>query len=260
MGNGMLYLTSTTLKTAKHRKCHDGQCLHWRVTVRGFRSRAPRVAEDGCRRNTVLGERLEEVLPDRWANSLEYREVITGQRDPAAERRQSKNLMFREEGRPECPRSEQRWHNEGRSTKSWEGLEDHVCNGFGDSSGNRHTHFRLLRILTDLWGTHPNVTTTAHTLRRYGDLGPLSHDRPRGGNRVLPRNTVRAIAPPQIKTKDCEQQFRWVRRLLQSVGRKRTAEQLCCSVIFGECRDQPCHFTPMNTTTSFLRMHLEETV
>ena len=150
-------LTAARVKTAGPGKYHDGQGLHLRVTNGGSKSWFLRLTVDGRRRDMGLGGWPEVSLVDARRKALEHRTAVVDGRDPVADNRRREAPDFREAAQAVFDTNRPRWRSERHATNWWASLENHVFKEIGDMRVDRITQSDVLRVLTPIWTTRPEV-------------------------------------------------------------------------------------------------------
>ncbi len=150
-------LTAARVKAAGPGKYHDGQGLHLRVTNGGSKSWFLRLTVDGRRRDMGLGGWPEVSLVDARRKALEHRTAVVDGRDPVADNRRREAPDFREAAQAVFDTNRPRWRSERHAANWWASLENHVFKEIGDMRVDRITQSDVLRVLTPIWTTRPEV-------------------------------------------------------------------------------------------------------
>ena len=153
----MSNLTAAKVKTAGPGKYHDGQGLHLRVTASGSKSWFLRLTVNGRRRDIGLGGWPEVSLADARRKALEHRSAAADGRDPLAEKRRAVTPVFRDAAQAVYDANRPRWRSERHAANWWGSLEKHVFPEIGDIRVDRIAQSDVLRILTPIWTTRPEV-------------------------------------------------------------------------------------------------------
>ena len=153
----MSNLTAAKVKTAGPGKYHDGQGLHLRVTDSGSRSWFLRLTVNGRRRDIGLGGWPDVGLADARRKALEHRSAAADGRDPIAEKRRAVTPVFRDAAQAVYDANRPRWKSERHAANWWGSLEKHVFPEIGDIRVDRITQSDVLRGLTPIWTTRPEV-------------------------------------------------------------------------------------------------------
>ena len=153
----MGHLTAAKVKAAGPGKYHDGQGLHLRVTNTGSKSWFLRLTVDGRRRDMGLGGWPEVSLVDARRKALEHRTAAADGRDPVADNRRGEAPVFREAAKAVLEANRPRWRGERQAGLWWRSLENHAFPVIGDMRVDRITQSDVLRVLTPIWTTRPEV-------------------------------------------------------------------------------------------------------
>ncbi|MXW42158.1 MAG: tyrosine-type recombinase/integrase [Acidimicrobiia bacterium] len=153
----MSNLTAAKVKIAGPGKYHDGQGLHLRVTNSGSKSWFLRLSINGRRRDIGLGSWPEVRLADARRKTLEHRSAAADGRDPLAEKRRAVTPVFRDAAQAVFNTNRPRWRNERHAANWWGSLKKHVFPEIGDMRVDRITQSDVLRVLTPIWTTRPEV-------------------------------------------------------------------------------------------------------
>lgn len=155
--DSMSNLTAAKVKAAGPGKHQDGQGLCLRVTDSGSKSWVLRITIHGRRRDIGLGSWPDVSLADARKKALEHRSAAAHGRDPVADKRRAATPAFRDAAEAVYSVNRPRWRSE-RHAANWSGsLEKHVFPEVGDLRVDRITQSDVLRILTPIWTTRPEM-------------------------------------------------------------------------------------------------------
>ncbi|MXW61436.1 MAG: DUF4102 domain-containing protein [Acidimicrobiaceae bacterium] len=153
----MSNLTAAKVKKAGPGKSHDGRGLHLRVTDAGSKSWFLRLTVSGRRRDIGLGSWPEVSLADARRKAFELRSAVADGRDPLAEKRRAAIPVFKDAARAVYDANRPRWRSERHAANCWGSLEKHVFPAIGCMRVDRITQSDVLRVLTPIWTTRPEV-------------------------------------------------------------------------------------------------------
>jgi len=127
------------------------------VTDSGSKSWFLRITVDGRRRDIGLGGWPDVSLADARRKALEHRSAVADGRDPVANKRQVVTPAFRDAAQAVYDANRPRWRSERHAANWWGSLEKHVFPVIGDTRVDRITQSDVLRVLTPIWTTQPEV-------------------------------------------------------------------------------------------------------
>ncbi|MYB10771.1 MAG: DUF4102 domain-containing protein [Acidimicrobiia bacterium] len=153
----MSNLTAAKVKTAGPGKYHDGQGLHLRVTDSGSKSWVLRITVDGRRHDIGLGGWPDVSLADARRKALGHRSAAADGRDPLADKRRPVTPAFKDAAQAVYGANRPRWRSERHAANWWGSLEKHVFPVIGDVRVDHITQSDVLRVLTPIWTTRPEV-------------------------------------------------------------------------------------------------------
>ena len=135
-----------------------GDTLYLSVKPTGAKSWIQRLVIDGKRRDIGLGSFRLVTLAEARAKAFENQKAarIDG-RDPLAEKRRDKLPTFKQASIQTWEALKPRWRD-GKHTQRWiRTLEKHAFTAIGDMRINRVGREDVLRVLTPLWTTRPEI-------------------------------------------------------------------------------------------------------
>ena len=135
-----------------------GDTLYLSVKPTGAKSWIQRLVIDGKRRDIGLGSFRLVTLAEARAKAFENQKAarIDG-RDPLAEKRRDKLPTFKQASIQTWEALKPRWRD-GKHTQRWiRTLEKHAFTAMGDMRINRVGREDVLRVLTPLWTTRPEI-------------------------------------------------------------------------------------------------------
>jgi len=157
LGDRMPSLTAAQVKNAGPGKHQDGQGLFLRVYETGAKCLVLRLTVDGRRREIGLGGWPEVSLSDARRKTLEHRAAVAGGRDILSEKRRAHVPTFREAAKSVHEANRPRWRSDRYAANWWGSLEKHAFPEIGDMGLDRITQSDILRVLTPIWTTRPEV-------------------------------------------------------------------------------------------------------
>lgn len=157
MGDRMPLLTAAEVKNAGPGKHQDGQGLFLRVYESGAKCWVLRLTVDRRRREIGLGGWPEVSLADARRKTLEHRAAVAGGRDILAEKRRARVPTFREAAKSVHEAHRPRWRSDRHAANWWASLEKHAFPEIGDMRVDRINQSDVLRVLTPIWTTRPEV-------------------------------------------------------------------------------------------------------
>ena len=150
-------LTAAEVKNAGPGKHQDGQGLFLRVYESGAKCWVLRLTVDRRRREIGLGGWPEVSLADARRKTLEHRAAVAGGRDILAEKRRARVPTFREAAKSVHEAHRPRWRSDRHAANWWASLEKHAFPEIGDMRVDRINQSDVLRVLTPIWTTRPEV-------------------------------------------------------------------------------------------------------
>ncbi|MYB11060.1 MAG: tyrosine-type recombinase/integrase [Acidimicrobiia bacterium] len=153
----MPLLTAAEVKNAGPGKHQDGQGLFLRVYESGAKCWVLRLTVDRRRREIGLGGWPEVSLADARRKTLEHRAAVAGGRDILAEKRRARVPTFREAAKSVHEAHRPRWRSDRHAANWWASLEKHAFPEIGDMRVDRINQSDVLRVLTPIWTTRPEV-------------------------------------------------------------------------------------------------------
>ncbi|MCY4037162.1 MAG: tyrosine-type recombinase/integrase [bacterium] len=153
----MPLLTAAEVKNAGPGKHQDGQRLFLRVYESGAKCWVLRLTVDRRRREIGLGGWPEVSLADARRKTLEHRAAVAGGRDILAEKRRARVPTFREAAKSVHEAHRPRWRSDRHAANWWASLEKHAFPEIGDMRVDRINQSDVLRVLTPIWTTRPEV-------------------------------------------------------------------------------------------------------
>ena len=181
---------------SKPGRYRDEPTLYLLVTRRGTKSWAQRVVIDGKRHDLGLGPWPVVSLAKARQRAFANRVAIADGRDPLAERRQPKTPSFREASDRALEANRARWRN-AKTAENWIAtMAKYVHPVFGDRRVDEVGREDVLRVLTPIWSTKPEIgrkvrTRIRATLAWAQAHGHIEHN-PAGEaiNAALPATTA----------------------------------------------------------------------
>lgn len=135
----------------------DGGTLYLRVAPGGSKSWIQRLAIDGKRRDIGLGGWPLTTLSEAREAAFENRRLARRGGDPLAAKRRAKVPTFREAATQTFEANRARWRNAKVATNWLQQLERHAFPVIGDMSVDRIGREDVLRVLTPIWTSKPEV-------------------------------------------------------------------------------------------------------
>ena len=150
-------LTAAKLKALSKRGLHgDGGTLYLRVAPGGSKSWVQRLTVDGKRRDIGLGGFPLTTLAEARDIAFENRRLARRGGDPLAAKRR-RMPTFREAAERTFEASRARWRS-SKTASNWTGqLQKHVFPILGDVPVDRIGREDVLRVLTPLWTSRPEI-------------------------------------------------------------------------------------------------------
>ena len=131
--------------------------LYLKVTDTGGKSWIQRVVINGKRRDLGLGPFPVVTLDEAKAVALENRRLLRAGGDPLAEKRKARTPTFQEATEKTFEANRARWRSEV-TARNWEqGMKKHVLPIIGDTPVDQITRENVLRILTPIWTSKPEI-------------------------------------------------------------------------------------------------------
>ena len=156
-------LSARKVETAKPGRYTDGRGLMLVVKVSGARSWVLRYQVDGRRRDMGLGAWPEISLALARERALEARRAIAQGRDPLAEKRKIKTLLFRDAAESLINSKRSGWRN-GKHAAQWGStLDRYAYPEVGNIDVRAITTDHVLAVLTPIWTAKPE---TANRVRQ----------------------------------------------------------------------------------------------
>ena len=187
----------------------DGGNLYLQITRRGTKSWSQRIVIDGKRHDLGLGPWPVVSLAKARQRAFANRVAIADGRDPLAEKRQPKTPTFREASDRALEANRARWRN-AKTAENWIAtMAKYVHPVFGDRPVDQIGREDVLRVLTPIWSTKPEIgrkvrTRIRATLAWAQAHGHIEHN-PAGEaiNAALPATTAlkkhfRALPYPEV--------------------------------------------------------------
>ncbi len=187
----------------------DGGNLYLQITRRGTKSWSQRIVIDGKRHDLGLGPWPVVSLAKARERAFANRVAIADGRDPLAEKRQPKTPTFGEASDRALEANRARWRN-AKTAENWIAtMAKYVHPVFGDRPVDQIGREDVLRVLTPIWSTKPEIgrkvrTRIRATLAWAQAHGHIEHN-PAGEaiNAALPATTAlkkhfRALPYPEV--------------------------------------------------------------
>ena len=135
----------------------DGGTLYLRVSPGGSKSWIQRLAVHGRRRDIGLGGWPLTTLTEAREMAFENRRLARRGGDPLAEKRKANMPTFQEAAMQTFEANRPRWRND-KVAKNWlQQLERHAFPVMGEMPVDRIGREDVLRVLTPIWTTKPEV-------------------------------------------------------------------------------------------------------
>lgn len=142
----------------------DGGTLFLRVAPGGSKSWIQRVTIDGKRRDIGLGGFPLVSLVEAREKAFGNRRLARSGGDPLGQKRRSRVVTFREAAEATYEATRARWRNE-RTGQIWKSvMMKHAYPAIGDKRVDAITSEDVLRILTPVWSSKPEI---ARRLRQH---------------------------------------------------------------------------------------------
>ena len=154
----MARLTHARIKALREpgRYC-DGGGLYLRIAPGGSKQWVLRVTINGTRRDIGLGGWPLTSLAEAREKAFINRKVARDGGDPLADKRRGKAPTFRKAAEATFEANRGRWRND-KTAKTWhQQLERHAFAILGDLPVNRIGREHVLRVLSPIWTTRPEV-------------------------------------------------------------------------------------------------------
>ena len=135
----------------------DGGTLFLRVARGGSKSWIQRLAIDGKRRDIGLGGWPLTTLSEAREAAFENRRLARRGGDPLAAKRRAQVPSFREASKATFEANRPRWRNAKVASNWMQQLERHAFPVIGDMSVDRISREDVLRVLTPVWTSKPEV-------------------------------------------------------------------------------------------------------
>lgn len=189
----------------------DGGNLYLQITRRGTKSWSQRIVIDGKRHDLGLGPWPVVSLAKARERAFANRVAIADGRDPLAEKRQPKTPTFREASDLALEANRSRWRNR-KTVDNWRAtMERYAYPVFGDRRVDEVGREDVLRVLTPIWSTKPEIGRKVRTRIRQTLAWAQAHNfiesNPAGEaiNAALPATTAlkthyRALAYPEVSS------------------------------------------------------------
>ena len=154
MGN----LTVSFVKAVKEPgRYSDGNTLLLKVTPGGAKSWIQRVMIHGKRRDLGLGAFPLIGLAEARDRAYENRRAVAHGNDPLAEKRKARTPLFREAAAKAFEGNKARWRHASTAAHWRRTMDKHVLPVIGNMAVDRIGPQDVLRILTPLWTTSPEI-------------------------------------------------------------------------------------------------------
>ena len=135
----------------------DGGTLFLRVARGGSKSWIQRLAIDGKRRDMGLGGWPLTTLTEAREAAFENRRLARRGGDPLAAKRKARVPTFRAAAEATFEANRPRWRNAKVAMNWMQQLERHAFPAIGDMSVDRIDRADVLRVLTPVWTSKPEV-------------------------------------------------------------------------------------------------------
>ena len=187
----------------------DGGNLYLQITRRGTKSWSQRIVIDGKRHDLGLGPWPVVSLAKARDRAFANRVAIADGRNPLAEKRQPKTPTFREASDRALEANRARWRN-AKTAENWIAtMAKYVHPVFGDRPVDQIGREDVLRVLTPIWSTKPEIgrkvrTRIRATLAWAQAHGHIEHNTAGEAiNAALPATTAlkkhfRALPYPEV--------------------------------------------------------------
>ena len=134
-----------------------GETLYLNVAPGGSKSWIQRLTIHGKRRNIGLGGYPLVSLAEARELAFQYRKLARSGGDPLAEKQKAKLPSFEQAAEKIFETNRARWRSE-KTAKNWEqGMKKHVLPMIGELRVDQIGREDVLRILTPIWTTKPEV-------------------------------------------------------------------------------------------------------
>ena len=135
----------------------DGGTLFLNIAPGGSKSWIQRITINGKRRDVGLGPWPVVPLKTARARAFANRQAVEAGRDPLAAKRRAKAPTFREAAERTFEANRARWRN-NKTTANWlQGMAKRVLPVLGDMHVDRIGREDVLRILTPIWTSRPEI-------------------------------------------------------------------------------------------------------
>ena len=164
----MAKLTMLKCKAALKPGLHpDGGTLYLRVAPGGSRSWIQRLVIQGKRSDIGLGAFPLVSLAEAREAAFDNRRLARRGGDPVAGRREAKVPTFREAVEKTIEAMRARWRKGGPTESIWRRtLEKHAFPAFGDKPVNLISREDVLRVVTPIWTSKPEVAKRTRQFTR----------------------------------------------------------------------------------------------
>ena len=133
------------------------ETLYLNVAPGGSKSWIQRITIDGKRRNIGLGGYPVVSLADARDKAFQNRKLVRSGGDPLADKRRAKLPTFEQAAQKTFEANQARWRSEV-TAKNWEqGMKKYVLPRIGKLRVDQIGREEVLRILTPIWTTKPEV-------------------------------------------------------------------------------------------------------
>ena len=151
-------LTATEIKSIKREGIYRaGPTLYLRIAPGGSKSWVQRLTINRKRPDIGLGGYPQVSLAHARKLALQNRELAWAGGDPLALKRQSRLPTFKQAAENAFDANRGRWRSE-KTARNWEqGMNKHVLPVIGDMRVDEIGREQILRILTPIWRTKPEV-------------------------------------------------------------------------------------------------------
>ena len=151
-------LTATEIKSTKREGIYrSGPTLYLRIAPGGSKSWVQRLTIDRKRHDIGLGGYPQVSLAHARKLALQNRELAWAGGDPLALKRKSKLPTFKQAAEKAFEANRGRWRSE-KTARNWEqGMNKHILPVIGELRIDQIGRAEVLRILTPIWTTKPEV-------------------------------------------------------------------------------------------------------